>query len=158
MPTGPAVVAAVLATSIGGWFPAPTPPHDYAAGVYCDVPIHTEAVADHVKGTTLATYPDGSPRRQLFTGTLVVRVTNTDNGHSYDADASGTALIDYGTDGGQTWYVVGPVLAGFRDGGGNLPRGEWLLDGVYTLKITATGVKTLSVIVGHQRNVCDEID
>jgi hypothetical protein len=145
------------AASNGGWVRFPTPSFDQAAGVECDFPIHAQPIIDQVYGKTTKTFPDGTPEQQIFVGPLVVRVTNTDNGHSYDADASGSAIVDYGTDGSQFWRVIGPVLLGSKAGTGNLPRGLWVVDGVYTIAFTADGHKTVTLIHGTEDNVCDHI-
>ncbi|RKN37525.1 hypothetical protein [Streptomyces hoynatensis] len=141
-----------------GWEPAPTPPYDYAAGVRCDFPIHTEAVVDEVVQRVLDTYPDGSPREVVYKGPLIVRVTNTDTGAWYDADASGTALVDYRSDGSQFWSVIGPVLVGFGENAGNVPRGEYLVDGVYTLEFAADGYRTLHLLHGGTEDICAHLD
>ncbi|WP_107645002.1 hypothetical protein, partial [Streptomyces sp. Ru87] len=153
----PASAAGPVATASGaGWEPAPpTPPSDYAAGERCDFPVHGEPVVDEVVQRVLETHPDGSPKRVAYKGDLVVRVTNTDTGAAYDADASGTAVVDYRTDGSQFWSVLGPVLANFRENGGDLPRGLYILDGLYTLDIDATGYKDLTMLHGTHDNICD---
>jgi hypothetical protein len=72
------------------------------------------------------THPDGPAKRVAYKGELVVRVTNTDTGASYDADASGTAVVDHRTDGSRFWSVLGPVLIGIGENGGNLSRGPYI--------------------------------
>jgi len=145
------------AATTTGWVPAPSAPFDIAAGVRCDFPIHGQPIKDDVQKMTLATFPDGTPQREIFAGPLVTRVTNTTNGKFFDADASGTAVIDHGTDGSQTWSVLGPVLVGFGAGQGNLPRGLWLINGVFQLHFAANGTRTLQLLVGTTDNVCDHI-
>ena len=165
-----AVVAAALAAGIvgvaqpasastpaGGWVRSPTPPEDFAAGTVCAFPVHEEPIVDQVYGKTLASYPDGSPERQIYAGPLVVRVTNTTNGRYADANASGTALILYGTDGSQTWDIVGPVLINSRPGRGNLDPGVWVVNGVYTLTIPASGPFNVHLIHGTEHNVCGDV-
>ncbi len=79
-------------------------------------------------------------------------------GASYDADAGGSALVTHAPDGGQTWYVTGPILLGVRAGQGNIPRGLWVVDGLYRLAISATGYRTLTMIKGTLDNVCNHLD
>ena len=106
----------------------------------------------------LASYPDGSPRRVVFDGALIIRLTNTDNGKFDDVDVSGSAIVDYFPDGSQTWYVFGPAMFGFRTGAGNsLPRGFYLLDGLYRREISPTFVKTLTMVFGTKDNICDHL-
>ena len=154
-----AVILSALSLLTGpsttGWTPAPTPPSDRAAGVVCDFPVHLQPIVDQVETTVLSSYPDGSIKRDAFRGALIVRVTNTSNDRYYDADASGSAVVDHATDGAQTWYVAGPVLAGFREGAGNRPRGLYVINGLYRLVITSGGHITLTL--GRTDNVCDHI-
>lgn len=143
----------------GGWVPAPSSPFDREAGVLCDFPVHGEPIVDEVRKRTLVANPDGTPRSELWVGRLVIRVTNTATGASVDSDASGSAVITYGADGSQFWAVAGPTQIGFRAGGGNLPRGLYRLDGVYTLAFDAAGTKTYTPILhATQDNICTHID
>ncbi|HEY2792450.1 MAG TPA: hypothetical protein VGJ28_08850 [Micromonosporaceae bacterium] len=154
---GFAVPANAAAPSGGGWFRVPNPPFDVAAGVECAFPIHAVAIVDQVYGKTLQSYPDGSPEQQAFVGPLVVRVTNTDNNRSYDANASGSAIVHYGTDGSQTWDVVGPVLLNVKAGRSNLAQGIWIVNGIYQLVFPATGPNSVHLVRGTELNVCNKI-
>ncbi|MER5892465.1 hypothetical protein [Streptomyces sp. NPDC001876] len=138
-----------------GWTPAPSAPWDVAAGLRCDFAIHGEPVVDEVVQRVLARYPDGSPKSVAYKGDLVVRVTNTDSDVFYDADASGSAIVEYHADGSQFWSVLGPVLVGV--GEGNLDRGMYVVDGVYTLDISASGHKTVTMAHGSTTDVCERI-
>ncbi|MFE9727987.1 hypothetical protein ACFYQ5_31605 [Streptomyces sp. NPDC005794] len=140
-----------------GWEPAPTPPYDLPAGTRCDVPVHTEPVVDEVVQRVLARHTDGSPSRVAYRGDLVVRVTDTATGASYDADVGGSAIVDHHTDGSQKWYVAGPVLVGVGEDAGNLARGLYVLDGVYTMDISATGYKSVHLVHGSADDLCARI-
>ncbi|MEV0786566.1 hypothetical protein AB0I52_27130 [Streptomyces sp. NPDC050423] len=140
-----------------GWEPAPTAPFDATAGARCDFPIHGEPVVDEVVQKVLATRPDGSPSQIAYKGALVIRVTNTDTGAFHDADAGGSALVDHHADGSQRWHAIGPVLAGIGGHDSNLPRGEQLIDGIYTLDISSAGYKTLHMIHGSTDDICAHI-
>jgi hypothetical protein len=157
LPTALTAVTLAAVLTGTGWTPAPSAPFAQAAGVTCDFAITADPVEDEVVTKVLQRYPDGTIHRDAFKGALVVRVTNTATGDSYDADASGSAVVDHATDGTQTWYVLGPVLLSVRDGQGNLPRGLWIVDGVYQLVISATGYRTVTMIHGHLDNVCDHL-
>ena len=158
-PVAPVVTVAPAAPArVGGWVPAPSQPFDVAAGALCDAPIHGDILVDEVKKKTLSTYPDGSPHRELYVGKLIVRVTNVSTGAYYDADASGDAIFVYSPDGTVTWDAVGPTLVGFREGQGNLPRGFYVLDGVYRLTFSPDGHRHLTTVHGTQTNICPFID
>ncbi|MFE3252980.1 hypothetical protein [Streptomyces sp. NPDC059209] len=145
-------------TAGSGWEPAPSAPWDTAAGVRCDFPVHAEPVVDEVERRVVTTHPDGSPKRVLYRGDLVVRITNTDTGAFHDADASGTAAVDRRADGSQFWSVLGPVLVGFAENGGSLARGVYLIDGVYTLDISSAGYKDVTMVHGSVDDLCARVD
>ncbi len=155
VPTAPA--SAAPAARGGGWEPAPSAPWNVAAGLRCDFPVHGEPVVDDVVRRVLDTYPDGRPERVAYKGDLVVRLTNTGSGASYDADAGGTALVEYRPDGSRLWAVHGPVLIGFGENGGTLDRGFYTVDGTYTLETSATGYKTLTMLHGSTDALCARI-
>jgi hypothetical protein len=150
-----AALSLIGGPSTSGWTPAPTDPFDRVAGEVCDFPVHGVPIVDHVVTKVLATYPDGTIKRDAFKGPLIIRVTNTLTGKHFDADASGSAIVDHATDGGQTWYVAGPIMANFREGAGNLPRGLYIINGLYRFEITAGHHLTLTL--GHADNVCDHL-
>lgn len=141
---GPASAAGPVGASSGSpWTPAPSAPWDVATGARCDFAVHGEPVVDEVVRRVLETSPDGAEKTVAYKGELVVRITNQDTGASYDADAGGAAVVEYRADGSQFWTVDGPVLVGVAENGGTLPRGLYLVDGTYTMNISATGYKTL---------------
>ncbi|MFU8852296.1 hypothetical protein ACNAW0_15110 [Micromonospora sp. SL1-18] len=168
---GSVLVAGVLAATMSatpvvaagnggrhGWVPAPQPSFDQPAGARCDFPIHLESVVDEVRKLVLAEFPDGSPRREMYQGALLVRVTNTATGASTLVDAGGMAMVEYALDGSMTWYVTGPVLFGFGENAGTLPRGEWLIDGQFIVKFSPSNFKTLTMVHGTTHNVCTDLD
>ncbi|MGY0005191.1 hypothetical protein [Micromonospora sp. I033] len=142
----------------GTWEPAPQEAFEMPAGARCDFAVRVEPIVDEVRKLTLSTYPDGSPKRELFTGTLIDRVTNLETGATSTADASGTSLVVYGTDGSMTWYVTGPVLLGFRENAGSLPKGLWIVDGQFTVEFTPTFEKTITMLHGTTHDVCTDVD
>lgn len=158
-PAGPAASAKPVTEGTGrGWEPAaPASPWDLPAGARCDFPVHGEPVVDEVVQRVMDTHPDGSPKLVAYKGDLVIRITNTATGASYDADASGSAVVEYRTDGSQFWYVAGPVLVGFPEDGGNMPRGLYIIDGVYTLDIGSDGYRRLNMVHGTTTDLCAQI-
>ncbi|MEU2910264.1 hypothetical protein ACWCQ0_26395 [Streptomyces massasporeus] len=144
--------------TVPGWEPAPSAPWDVGAGVRCDFPVHGEPVVDEVEQRVLSTHPDGSVRRVAYRGDLVVRVTNTATGASHDADASGSAVVEHRRDGSQFWAVRGPVLVGVGEGRGSLPRGLYVVDGVFTMDIAADGFKDVRLVHGRTDDLCARID
>lgn len=158
MPAMPEAPGITVPAFERGWEPAPSAPWDVAAGVRCDFAIHGEPVVDEVQKLLLQQYPDGTPKRELYSGDLVVRITNVETGASTDADASGDAVIEYRPDGTMSrWYVRGPVLVGVGEDGGNLPRGMWIVDGVFTIDFTPEGKKNITMVHGTTTDMCAEI-
>ncbi|MFD4138361.1 hypothetical protein [Streptomyces sp. NPDC058572] len=153
-----AAPASASAGTDAGWEPAPSTPWDVAAGGRCDFPVHGEPIVDEVVQRVLSTHPDGSAKLVAYKGDLVIRVTNTDTGDFYDADASGSALVDHGSDGSRFWTVLGPVLVGVGEGRGNLPRSLYIIDGAYTMDISPTGYKTVTMAHGSRTDICEQID
>nr|WP_234320293.1 hypothetical protein [Streptomyces sp. SBT349] len=154
----PTAVAAPPAAVGDGWEPAPSAPWDMPAGARCDAPVHGEPVVDEVVRRVLDTHADGSPRTVVYRGDLVVRVTNTETGASHDADAGGAAVVEYAADGSESWSVLGPVLVGVAEGGGNLARGLYIVDGVWSLDIDASGHKTVTMTSGDRYDICSHVD
>ncbi|HKT03676.1 MAG TPA: hypothetical protein VJT31_29465 [Rugosimonospora sp.] len=141
----------------GGWVPVSYPPYDAPAGLLCDFPVHWDVVVNHVRTKVVATYPDGSPQRQLAVGALFLRVSNVDTGARTLVDASGSAVITYGTDGSMVWFVVGPVIARIPAGSSNLPRGMYTITGVYRVAFSPTGFKTITLVHGRIHNLCPDL-
>lgn len=149
---------AAEATASAGWEPAPSEPWEVAAGERCDFAISGVPVVDEVRKLTVQSYPDGTARREIYTGDLVVRITNLDTGASADADVSGDAVMEFRPDGSMSrWYVRGPVLVGMGADAGNLPRGMWVVDGLFTIDFTTDGQKNITMVHGTQRDMCAEI-
>lgn len=157
--TGPVPAAAAAGDQgVHGWVPAPQMPFDQPAGARCDFPVHVEAVVDEVRKLVLERYPDGSPQREMYEGDLLTKVTNTETGASTLVDAGGSAMVEYATDGSMTWYVTGPVLFGFGENAGTLPRGVWQIDGQFVVEFSPTYYKTLTMVHGTTHNVCTDLD
>jgi hypothetical protein len=144
-------------TARGGWVPEPIPPFDAAAGVLCDFPVHYDVLVNHVRTKVVSTYPDGTPKRQLATGALLLNVGNPTTGATKVVDAGGSAVIDHGTDGSMLWHVVGPVIARLGAGTSNLPRGLYTIDGVYRVAFSPTGFKTITLTHGRIHDLCPDL-
>src|SRR5689334_8763522 len=140
------------------WVRVPSAPFDLPGGDYCDFPVHGDPIVDQVRVKTVAEYPDGSPKVQLATGALKFRMTNSSTGASTIADAGGSAIFDLFPDGSQTWHVIGPVLARFKAGASNIPRGVWTINGIYDVHFSTTGFKTVTIFRGGVHDVCADLD
>jgi hypothetical protein len=140
-----------------GWEPVVIPPLDAPAGVLCDFPVHYDAIVNHARTKVVQTYPDGSPRRQLGTGALFLRVSNADTGRSTVVDTSDSTVTDFGTDGSRVVHTVGPVIALVRAGTSNLPRGIYAINGVTRVDLSPTGFKTITLVHASIHSVCPDL-
>ncbi|MFY1631710.1 hypothetical protein ACN27F_00280 [Solwaraspora sp. WMMB335] len=143
------------------WVPAPSAPFDQEAGITCDFPIHGEPVLDRVMKMVLERYPDGSVKREMYTGALIYRVTNKSTGSSVEVDISGTSVLHIRPGGSYsanvTWQVWGPILLGMHAGKSNMPAGMYIPNGIYTVRVSKTGYRTLTFTVGGADNICDDL-
>jgi hypothetical protein len=139
------------------WVPFPQPSFDLPAGDYCAFPIHADPTVDQVRVKTIAEFPDGSPKRQLATGELKFRMTNTASGSSVIVDASGSAVFVFFPDGSRVWHVIGPVLELNKEGTSNIPKGVWTVDGIYDIHFSPTNFKTVTIFVGSVHDVCADL-
>jgi hypothetical protein len=151
------VTVAAPANAGSPWVPLPSPVVDLAAGDYCAFGVHGVPIVDEVVVKTVAEYPDGSPKRQLAKGALIYRLTNTTTGATTDANASGSAVFDYFPDGSRTWHVIGPVMAAFKDGASNIPRGIWTIHGRYDIHFSPENFKTVTIFRGGVHDVCADL-
>lgn len=154
----PVTAAPRTGTGTGtGWEPAPSAPWEVPAGDRCDFAVSGKPLVDEVVRRVLTRHPDGTPKDVAYKGALVLRVTNTATGATYDADVSGSALVEYRTDDSQSWAVHGPVLVGVAEGGGNLPRGLYVVDGTYAMDIGPDGYKTVTMAHGTRTDICERL-
>ncbi len=50
------------------------------------------------------------------------------------------------------------MLIGFREGGGDRPRGFYRFDGIYSINFAEDGYKTVRTLLGREHNVRTDID
>lgn len=138
-----------------GWVRIPSPPYDYPAGLICGFALHGEPVVDEVYYKTLTTTPDGTPRTEAAFGPLIFVVTNLSTGATTRGDGSASGVITHHGDGARTYRVSGPLMVGFREGRGTLPRGFYVIDGpAWTLHITADNHRSLSGAWRIRKDLC----
>lgn len=70
----------------------------WEAGEYCEFEVFGEVLVDDEYYRNVSTYPDGSPRTQLWKVPLTFRYTNTETGASVDRNLSGRSIMQYGPD------------------------------------------------------------
>ena len=136
-----------------GWQRAPQPSFTVPAGQLCSFTLQADTVRDEVITKVLATWPDGSPRDQVYTGVYYARFTNVESGVSVTRNMSGDALVSWGQDGSATWYYAGPVGVAFFPNG-PLPEGMYVLDGVFVVDYAVDGTVKMPVHQGSEENIC----
>lgn len=140
-----------------GWQRAPQPPFTAPAGTLCPFTLREEPVKDEVITRVLSSWPDGSPREQVFVGAFYGRFTNVDTGAAVVRNMSGDALVRWGDNfSSATWDYFGPVGVGFPPGGPLAP-GMYIVDGVFIIDYAADGTITMPVHEGTKENLCETL-
>lgn len=158
------LVAGALATSMSttafaqpnpppGWTPAPQGSFTLPAGALCSFELQADDLEDQVVTRIVRSWPDGSPRTQLYAGALRYRFTNTASGQSVVRNVGGDALVEWGEDGSARWTYAGPVAVAFPPGG-PLAVGLYVLDGAFVVDYAADGTQTLPLHAGSEENLC----
>ncbi|HMM96920.1 hypothetical protein [Phycicoccus sp.] len=132
-----------------------------AARSTCGFDTRITPVRDEEEYRTTSTWPDGTPRTQLFRGALVERYTNLSTGASVVRDLSATAVFAYHPDGSPASLTS--VHGAF---GTTMPPGSTPDTGLYVLSGHGTRVVfeadgTRSFTLGRHGSaddVCDAID
>ncbi len=92
------------------------------------------------------------------TGALVYRLSNVDTGATMIGDASASSIMIHHSDGGLTYVNHGPLLVGFREGRGNVPRGFYEIDGpAWSIHISADNYRTVSGAYRIAKNICETL-
>jgi hypothetical protein len=147
-----APMTTALADTPGPWTPYHSQGFEAPAGTRCPFGLRGEVLRDHELIRTLSTQPDGSPDVQEIVGPLVFRFTNTATGRSVVRNLTGTGLIDHGTDGSFTLYLVGGHFgAGLAPGG---PAFLYFTGSGHALVVAADGSRTPIFGHGPVENLC----
>jgi hypothetical protein len=128
------------------------------AGEVCSFELAEHVVADKERFRVAETYPDGSTRREEWTGELVLELTNTSTGESVTRNVTGRGDFVYGQDG--SWSLVdvgGAFAAGLHTGSSDQP-GMYVVRGHdWSVTQSASGWRTLSVGSGTVENLCETL-
>ncbi|WP_265442415.1 hypothetical protein [Flexivirga meconopsidis] len=106
-----------------------------AARSTCAFDVQETVLKDREEYRTTASYPDGSPKEQVFRGDLVVEFTNTTTGKSVVHDLGGTGVYAFAADGTPQSLTSqhGPFSA-------TLPAGSTPMTGIYVVSGKGTSV------------------
>jgi hypothetical protein len=138
--------------------PTANQPVDLAAGDVCAFNVHVQPVVD--KEVSTSHYDaDGNLRWIGVTGSLVVRVTNTDSGASALVNISGPGRFTFLPDGTVMLDATGNWLVFQR--AIDTPSHEMLLNSghmVVAFAPTPGNPATILQRTGHAENFCSELD
>ncbi len=131
-----------------------------AARSTCAFDVRISVVRDEEEYRTSRTYPDGSPREQVYRGTLVESYTNLSSGESVVRDLSATAVFRFDPDGAPASLTStkGPF-------GATMPAGSTPATGLFVLSgkgtqvtFNADGTRTFTLgRHGQAENVCSTL-
>jgi hypothetical protein len=147
-----------VAAAASPWMPFRASDFDLPAGSRCPFALSGRVVEDQERIRTLATFDDGSPRRERVKGTLIVRYINDDTGASVVRDLTGDALIDFGPDGSSTFTLRNGHLAvglGAGDPGG--PAFLVLSGHGFQVNFAPDGRRTVVPGRGDIENICQTL-
>ncbi len=129
---GAAALVATVASAASAespWTPYRTPEVVVSAErSTCGFDVRITPLEDDERYRTTSSYPDGSPRTQLFKGTLVERYTNLETGESVVRDLSASAVFAYAPDGSPASLTA--VHGAF---GATMPPGSTPDTGLYVI-------------------------
>ncbi|MGG5258974.1 hypothetical protein [Phycicoccus avicenniae] len=132
-----------------------------AARSTCGFDVRITPLRDEEEYRTTSTYPDGTPRTQLFRGALVERYTNLASGASVVRDLSATAVFAYRPDGSpQSLTSVHGAFGTTMPPGSTPDTGLYVLGGHGT-RVTFEADGTRTFRLGHHgtaEDVCDALD
>ncbi len=132
-----------------------------AARSTCGFDTRITPLRDEEEYRTTSTWPDGTPRTQLFRGALVERYTNLSTGASVVRDLSATAVFAYRPDGSPESLTSLHGAFGTTMPPGSRPdTGLYVLGGRGTRVVFETdGTRTFTLgRHGTAEDVCEAID
>ena len=139
-----------------GWTRVPPTSVTVPAGALCPFSLQIQDVKDEVITKVLQTFPDGSPRSQIFIGELITRFTNVSSGASVTRNLSGDGFVRYGSDGSSSWTFVGPAATVIFPGSFLAP-GFYVVNGFYVIDYAGDGTQTIPIHEGPNENLCETL-
>lgn len=115
------------------WIPFQQPDVTLPAGSVCDFEVFATALHDREFFRNVSTWPDGSPRTQLWKGPLIMRIKNNETGESVVRDISGRQIKQLNRDGSLESILIqsGHTLGGMAEGS-DPGKGAWYVGGTWS--------------------------
>lgn len=151
---GTTVTSARVAGSGIPWHRYRTAPFTDAPGAVCPFGVRGVPVRDGEQYRTLESYADGSPELQEYRGPLYVRYTNQSTGRSVVRNLSGYGYFRFGRDGSIAALFLSHGGVSVPVGMGNIPAGEWVFHGHFTVQVSAAGRKDITLYGAKGENLC----
>lgn len=140
------------------WIRYHQPDFTQPAGTACDFEVDAHVLRDHELYRVAETYPDGSTKREEWTGPLVIRYTNTETGKSIVRNLTGRADYVYGQDGSWSLQLIGGHFAGALHPGDDPGPGiYWVTGHGWAISQDADGDRWLTPGQGRVENLCDAL-
>lgn len=155
-----APTAAVTATEShpSPWTPYEGSGFEVPAGEICEFELHGELLSDKERYRVVETYPDGSTRREEWTGQLLFRYLNVETGESIERNLTGRGDFVYYEDGSWSLVNVGGHIGVGLHPGDDPEKGYYVISGAgYELHQDPTGHRTLFPGSGNAENICETL-
>jgi hypothetical protein len=151
-----AVAATAASAAEGtGWRPTHTDPFEFAAGALCPFGLKGDILYDRELTRVTASYPDGSPKVEEFTGPLGIRFHNEANGKFVDRDITGFTRLLHQEDGSRVFSMWGDNVAPVYPGTDrNFPVGDYVTHGYFVFVVHADKSREYTVQQGASEDVC----
>ncbi|MFI9384559.1 hypothetical protein [Kutzneria sp. NPDC052558] len=147
-----ASASAASASDGGGWRPTHTDPFEFPAGALCPFGLKGDILYDREYTRVTASYPDGSPRIEEFTGPLGIRFHNEANGKAIDRDVTGFTRLLHQEDGSRVFSLWGNSVAPIYPGTG--VAGDYVTHGYFVLVVHADKSREYTVRQGESEDIC----
>ena len=146
---------AASAADGAGWRPTHTDPFEFAAGALCPFGLKGDILYDHEFTRVTATFPDGSPKIEEFTGPLGIRFTNEATGKSVDRDITGFTRLLHSPDGAREFDMWGNNVAPVYPGTDKtFPVGDYVTHGYFVFVVHADKSREYIVRHGTSEDIC----
>jgi hypothetical protein len=160
------VLLAVSAASAVADSPRPWQPYEGSSGGYtlsagtaCDFQLSSTTLEDKERYRVVETWPDGSTKREEWTGQLVVEFTNDATGESVRRNLTGRGDFTYGQDGSWSLINMGGHFAAVLYQGDDPGPGVYVVRGKgFSVSGSADGHRVLDTSGnGTLENVCQTL-
>lgn len=141
------------------WSPYQGTGYTVPGGEACDFQLTSRTISDKERYRVVETHPDGSTKREEWTGQLVVEFRNDETGAAVRRNLTGRGDFIYGLDGSWSLINVGGHFAAVLREGSDPGPGVYVVTGEgFAVSSDAEGHRVLD-LSGHGKveNVCETL-